>query len=181
MHPTHTDNSTDFLKEIYIHNQEILTIADSNFSSNIIKELIVSHSLIILCGHGSSNGLFDNNKNLVISKDFKDVLKNKNVIYLWCNANVFVDSLGLKGLFCGMYISEISEIFNLISEEDYSHYYDYEIEESNQKFAYILGKLLMKYSSDLEKVYKELIVSYGEVGKQNSVAKYNWERLYYKN
>jgi hypothetical protein len=41
--------------------------------------------------------------------DYVYLLRDKIGVYIWCNANVFVEKYGLKGFYTGMIISEYEE------------------------------------------------------------------------
>ena len=103
------DISTNFLDEIYISNKEWKVIT-KNVSKSYLKREIKNHDRIIFLGHGTELGLLDiNNKRYVIDSTFVYLLKKKKCIYVWCNADKFINKYGLKGFYTGMIISEINE------------------------------------------------------------------------
>ncbi len=178
IHPE--DNTTTFLKPIYenIQNQTIIT---NNSTSEEINSLIKTSSRVIMLGHGCCNGLFALNvfpKNIfkpyVIGSKESEILKNKaENIYIWCNANKYVEYYDLEGFYSGMFISERSEavfcgLENITQEM---------INESNNVFSAIVGKYI---DLPVKALYEKVMEEYGELAKTNPVAKYNHERLYIK-
>lgn len=104
------DISTQFLSAIYEGKQEdedwlILT---EEYSRRSIKEEIKAHDRIIMMGHGDDRGLFGHD-HYVINKQNIYYLKQKQCIFIWCNADVFVRKYHLTGFYTGMIISEWEE------------------------------------------------------------------------
>jgi len=178
IHPE--DNTTTFLKPIYekIKDQIVIT---SNSTPEEISSLIKTSNRVIMLGHGSSMGLFALNvfpqnilKPYVIGSEEKEILKDKTEnIYIWCNANKYVEYYNLKGFYSGMFISEIHEAIlcglkNITQEI---------INESNNEFSAIVGKHIDLPVKALHETVKK---EYGELAKINPVAEYNYERLYVK-
>jgi hypothetical protein len=177
IHPD--DRSTDFLKPIY-ENLPNTTIITGGVSYMNLRRSIQEHDQIIMMGHGSPYGLFSignfpNSGNYIIDPMMIDLLSEKNNnIYIWCNADVFVDRYKLNGIYSGMFISEIGEA-------SYCGLPDTEqtvVDESNNAFAGILGNQLLMETS-LEQVYDNTNQAYRELAQSNKVAKYNQNRFYY--
>lgn len=125
IHPI--DASTDFLSEIY--SDKLWTIIKTNVSKKVLKEQIKAHDRIVMLGHGSEKGLFGFNK-FMIDSSWVYLLREKNCVCIWCNADVFVKKYGLKGLYTGMIISEPDEALA------YCQPFKWEfIDESNKLFA----------------------------------------------
>lgn len=169
IHPD--DRSTDFLRPIYrdITNSVIVTGGKSHEE---ILNLIENHDRVIMLGHGSTKGLFGINFNraLVIDGTCVEALsKKKDNVYIWCNADVFVEWYNLKGFYSGMFISEVGEAdyCNVITDQE-------QVSISNKLFAIIVGNYINKPSTELHSLVKE---TYGALTKDNKVAKYNWDRL----
>ena len=177
IHPD--DRSTDFLKPIY-ENLPNITVITGGVSYMDIRELIQTHDQVMMMGHGSPYGLFSmgkfpNSGGLIIDPMMIDVLSEKNNnVYIWCNANAFVDKYKLNGIYSGMFISEVGEA-------EYCGLPDTEqtiVDESNNTFAELLGKQLLTETS-LEQVYDNTNQAYRELAQTNKVAKYNQNRFYY--
>jgi hypothetical protein len=98
-------------------------------------------------------------------------LGNKpNNMFIWCNADKFVNRFHLKGFYSGMFISEYSEATycNTLTNPG-------DVEKSNDLFSAIVGRNIMLEAKELcDKAKVEYYLS------DNKVAEYNNQRLYYK-
>lgn len=169
IHPK--DSSTDFLIPIYEKIKDALVIRNTNLELRKINWQILNHDRIIMCGHGCPDGLFGTN-GLVISDENISALRNKELIGIWCNADVFFNEHRLDGIFSGMFISEI--------EEGYAHgvFCDQKtVDESNNTFAKILGASIESFDN-IGDQYMNLMENYNTHLK-NEVVNYNAKRLYY--
>jgi hypothetical protein len=94
--------------------------------------------------------------------------KKKDNLYIWCNANLFVDRYNLKGFYTGMFISEYSEA-------DYCRVpaRTGEVERSNDLFAQIVGRNI---NESIDTMWKRVKRVYRL--ENNQVAFYNNTRLY---
>lgn len=178
IHPK--DGSTEFLETIY-RNIEDKTVITGGVSKYEVMKLIESHDRIMFMGHGSPFGLFSmgrfNNvsNGYIIDNTTVELLENKdNVVYIWCNADQFVNRFGLKGFYSGMFISEVGEA-------NYCGVYGTNqniVDESNFRFVEIVGESI---NNELDVVFETVVEQYGELIKTNKVAEYNQKRLYFKN
>ena len=117
IHPN--DPSTRFLEVIYkdIPNKTVIT---GRTQKNKIASLIESHDRVMIMGHGCPYGLFsvgqfDNGNGLILDYTNVEPLKKKdNTVFIWCNADQFVNNHNLKGFYSGMFISEIMEAVQTI-------------------------------------------------------------------
>lgn len=174
IHPE--DRSTDFLKPIY-ERIPYKTIITGGVNPDVIMKEIENHDRIFMMGHGCPDGLFSigrfpNTRGLVINSDHVELLKQKECISIWCNADEFMLRYDLKGFYSGMFISEVGEAY-------YCGFPDTrqpEVTESNNTFAEILGRHSNK---SLEKMYIQTKNEYEKLTHTSNVAKYNHERLYY--
>lgn len=181
IHPS--DPTTNFLS--YIHYNQKWTIVtnidngslkpDSQLAKfdNLIKkekslyEKIEDHDKIIMMGHGTKDGLVSGTK-VVINKAFVPLLKKKDLICIWCNADQFIKKNELKSeLFTGMFISEYEEanMYNVITSPD-------EIMLSNLLFAKAVKENINSANKviDIKKIY------FAE--EHNEVVNFNRNRLY---
>ena len=180
------DLSTDFLKPIYegITNKKIITSNISNY--DLIREIHKADNFIFL-GHGSKNGLFGVDGNLIIDNSLSTILKSLkgNKFFIWCNADKWLSNRFTKNsIYTGMFISEISEVFHLSEEIEFEQLMQYEmmIEESNRAFANILGSLILENSfTDINWIYTELKRQYLHIANHNEIAAYNYDRIYLNN
>lgn len=167
IHPE--DNTTKFLSSIY-EDIECTVIKDSNISSSKIKQAIKEHDIIIMLGHGTESGLIDMSKNkirYIVNSSLVYLLKDKQCICIWCNADKFVKKYKIKGFYTGMIISEVEEaymcgIFNIEERE---------VEESNILFSKVLREALQHRS--FEKYMKTHYSS-----KNNPIIIYNSQNIY---
>lgn len=176
IHPD--DPTTDFLKPIYkpIKNKTVI-IGGSHKSE--LMHLIPQFDKIILMGHGSPSGLYAigvwwDCSEYVIDASFVPYLKgNPNNIYIWCDADQFVECHGLSGFYSGNFISGKIESLQVgVIGADQS-----DIEESNNAFSEILSRNI---NEDNETIYKRVREEYGKLAKRNCIVRYNCQRLYYR-
>lgn len=170
IHPS--DRSTDFLKPIYsyLRNYTLITGGTRKEVNNLIK----SHDRIIMMGHGSPYGLFSVNQfegAYIIDCDTVPLFEDRECVFIWCNADRFVNAYNLKGLYSGMFVSEVGEAvamgLGLVPQKV--------VNESNDIFAEMLGEGIGK---TLYHAYHRMMNTYEQLAEFNSVAKYNSERLY---
>lgn len=163
IHPS--DKTTDFLKEIYSNIE--CTVVNENISHSKLNFLIATHYRIIMLGHGVPSGLLGFNR-LVINSTLVYLLRSKQCIAIWCNADQFIKNYNLKGFYTGMFISETEEAdyFNIISDQS-------KINASNELFAKAVGK----YIND-DNMYDKVIEMYKN--DECNVTNYNRQRLYFK-
>jgi hypothetical protein len=176
IHPD--DRTTDFLCPIYsaIPNKTVVTC---QVTKDEIIELMYLHDQVIMLGHGSPYGLMSVSKfpeqgTYIIDDSMVEPLKKKdNNIFVWCNADRFVDRHHLNGAYSGMFISEVSEAMYCGVKTNQQ-----QVNESNDAFANMLGsQLLTGYSLDV--VYDNVDMLYEKLTNNNSVAAYNQARWYY--
>lgn len=176
IHPK--DSSTTFLNILYkdIENKTVL----SEGRVDIIKE-IENHDRIMMMGHGSPHGLFNTytfqgiNGHYLINEKTVPFLEGKECVFIWCNAHMFVQrfSSKLKGIYTGMFISEISEAY--YCEIDSEYITEEKLNTSNLGFVNIFGKHVNK---DLNTLYENLKKEYKLITENNQIAEYNHNRLY---
>jgi hypothetical protein len=187
IHPD--DRSTDFLCPIYLTATNRLKFDDVTLfrggqSKGQILEAIQTHDQIIMMGHGSPYGLFamglyGNNalgypSTYVIDFSTVELLRQKdNNIFIWCNADQFVDKYNLKGFYTGMFISETGEAAYCglpgTSQE--------QVDESNNGFVSIFSHALHN-TPDKNMLFEQTNDQYGLLSRSNPVAKYNYNRLF---
>jgi hypothetical protein len=173
IHPE--DYSTNFLKKIYAPIKDA-TIINGGITKKELENLIIDHDRIMMMGHGTTNGLlsvgqFLNCNSYIIDNTLVNLLKEKeNNIFIWCNADVFVEYHNLNGFYSGMFISEVSEanFFGINTDQE-------EIDESNYSFANFLTETI---NEDNTVIFENIKKNYGELTKKNKIAKYNNDRLY---
>jgi hypothetical protein len=174
IHPE--DASTSFLDIVYASVEDKTIITGGVSKTDVIK-LINEHDRIMMMGHGSPGGLFAVGKfpgsgAYIIDQTIVPYLKNKdNSVFIWCNADKFVDVFGLKGFYSGMFISEVGEAYYCGlpgTEQD-------QVDESNYGFCNIISKYI---NEDKNIIHENVKKEYGLIAEQNPVAFYNNNRLY---
>ncbi len=174
IHPE--DDSTSFLDIIYKPIQD-KTIISGGLSKMEVMKMIESHDRVMMMGHGSPNGLFSvgqfqTNNGYIIDSSMVPLLKEKNnSVFIWCNADKFVDFYRLKGFYSGMFISEVGEATYCGlpgTPQDV-------VDESNYGFCEIVSKYV---NEDTKSIYENVLKEYGEIAEENPVALYNHKRLY---
>ncbi len=115
IHPD--DESTKFLRIIY-EGKDFDVITDKDYERGKINDLIEAEAYdrLIMLGHGLPHGLLAGGGcRLLIDGDNVEALRRTSSIYIWCNADIFVQRYHLSGFCTGMFISEIAEsqLFNV--------------------------------------------------------------------
>jgi len=159
------DPSTDFLCKIY-ENKD-WTIMRENISKSKLRKAIIAHDRIIMLGHGTEYGLIGFDK-YIIDSTFVQFLREKEIVAIWCNADVFVKHYGLFGFYTGMIISETVEA-NLYCV----HATSKEIDESNTTFVNAIRKTI----DDVPTMVNESRTLYDN--SDNNVVLFNRDNLYY--
>ena len=174
VHPK--DSTTSFLDIVYnpIPNKTVIT---GGITKEELLGLIESHDRVMMMGHGSPGGLFSvgqfkNCGGFIIDRSIVPLLEKKNnSIFIWCNADEFVERYELKGFYSGMFISEVGEAYYCGlpgTKQDV-------VDESNYGFCNILSE----YINDTnEIIYENVKNRYGLIAETNKVARYNNQRLY---
>jgi len=150
IHPA--DYSTDFLKDIYKGKE--YSLISTNMSKSKICKMIKDHDRIIMMGHGSEDGLIGFDR-FIINSSHVYLLREKECIYIWCNADKFVEKYKLKShLFTGMIISEDIEA-NLFCINSTMEYMD----ESNHRFAIAIRNVIDDNPIDIRDIKGNYLVS----------------------
>jgi hypothetical protein len=177
IHPE--DRSTSFLDVVYesIPNKTVIT---GGITKDEVRKLIEEHDRVMMMGHGSPGGLFavgqfrDHRSycSYIIDDTMVPLLSEKdNSVFIWCNADKFVDGFGLRGFYSGMFISEVGEA-NYCGLPGTPQEV---VDESNYGFVNIIAKHI---NEDTEAIYDKVRNEYGLIAEENPVALYNHKRLY---
>lgn len=167
VHPS--DPTTDFLKAIY--KDLDCEVIDKKLKELEFRKKLKEAERIIMLGHGAPFGLFGFG-GLVINSFHVNLIQNKlNNVYIWCNANKFVERYDLHGFYTGMVISEYLEavmysITNIGPDE---------IRHLNNFYARTIGEVITKEP--------KLIVEHVKLKYQsedNQVIQFNNETLYWR-
>ena len=174
VHPE--DDSTKFLDIVYapIENKTLVT---GGISKTDLMKLIQEHDRVMMMGHGSPGGLFGVGKfkncgAYIIDQSMVPYLKSKkDNVFIWCNADKFVDTFELSGFYSGMFISETGEAAYCGlpgTKQDV-------VDESNYGFVKIISKYI---TNETNIIYENVKKEYGLIAENNPVALYNHNRLY---
>lgn len=92
----------------------VIEVTRTNISPNTFEEIdqaiALEHDTLILCGHGSPEGLLcPNFSGYLFHKHNKDLVKARNVLCIWCYAKSFCLKYGFPCLTSSMYISNSME------------------------------------------------------------------------
>ena len=176
IHPD--DRSTDFLRPIY-SNIKGATVLTKDISRGRLEKEIRAHDQILMMGHGSPYGLLNFSRigegMYAVGEKQVSLLRDKHCIFIWCNADQFVKRHRLKGLYTGMFISEVKEADYCGVSTDQGT-----VNASNFWFADLLGSVLEEGKVDYSKVFEHVKTSYGELATLNEVADYNNQRWYFE-
>jgi hypothetical protein len=147
IHPK--DTTTDFLSVIYEDKIGWTIINDPKISKSKLKQQIKEHDRIVMLGHGTEIGLviFDKREiRFIVDSTLVYLLRTKECVCIWCNADKFVEKYKLKGLYSGMIISEIDEsyLYSVRTSID-------DIEKSNILFASVISKYIDNKDIDMIK------------------------------
>jgi hypothetical protein len=175
IHPS--DESTSFLDIVYstISDKTVIT---GGVSKTELMRIMEEHDRIMMMGHGSPGGLFSvgqfkNTGAYIIDQSMVPILKKKNNnVFIWCNADKFVDVFKLKGLYSGMFISEVGEAYYCGLPGTPQEVVD----ESNYGFCHIFSEYV---NENTKTIYENVITEYGIIALDNPVAFYNHKRLYF--
>jgi len=177
IHPK--DSSTDFLIPIYMNLKSFPDFDDVTIirggTKDEVDEQIQLHDRIMMMGHGSPQGLFAvgqfGMQGMIIGHSTVPLLENKECIFIWCNADKFVERYNLKGLYSGMFISEVGEAAYCGLPNTPQAVVD----ESNDFFALEMGEVSHQ---SLTEIYNAIKYNYNILAEHNPVAEYNLNRLY---
>jgi hypothetical protein len=158
------DSSTDFLKAIY-EGKKFTVVSDMFPDDKEVQELIQEHDRVVCLGHGSPEGLFGG-FGMVINDAHAELLKDKEVVAIWCHANQYMEKHGLHGFYSGMFVSEEIEARYIGIKASHQ-----QIQHSNEQFAIALGKYI-----DDEEILQKIRFEYKKKG--DPVVEFNRARLF---
>jgi hypothetical protein len=176
IHPK--DPTTDFLKPIYQALPDTTVVEGGVFKDEII-DLILQHDRVIMLGHGTPSGLLavgrfpgDPPPWNIIDHTMVPYLRRTENIFIWCNADQFVKHHNLKGLYSGMFISEVEEAEYCGVKANQN-----QVDTSNYLFSYLLGAQLL-VDPDLRGAHQNVGSQYSILAESNNVVKYNSRRWF---
>lgn len=165
IHPA--DPTTDFLKDVY--SELDCKIISKTISRSKLKRAILQHDKIIMLGHGTKDGLIGSSGSTIIDSRLVYLLRNKQCVYIWCNAVDFVKKYKLKGFATGMIISEYEEALDYCIDTS-----GIQIRESNELFASTLKKHI-KATSKL--MFGRFLYDFHH--EHNEIVDFNADNIFY--
>ena len=163
IHPD--DPTTDFLKGVY-RDKNFNVINYPFIDSCSLEEYIIDHKRIIALGHGCETGLFGA-FGMPINSSLAPLLKKKELVFIWCNADQFMVRNKLTGLYSGMFISEVHEaqMYKIETDQD-------TVSRSNDLFATLLGKYIDSKGDVLALLKQEYVI------ENDPIVTFNRNRLF---
>lgn len=177
------DTDTAVLRYIWKGIPNVKVVEITKKTANAV-ELVTSaiekeHDTLIMCGHGTPQGLlnpagmFSGKDGYLINAKNKDKIRCNRVIGVWCHAKDFAERQGLRGFWSSMFISNRGEAMyngiNTVSSKS--------ITEQEILFCVRLNELITNFVS-----MKNWIPSMrNDADYTNPVVKFNYDGLrYYK-
>ena len=174
------DTDTLVLRNIWkdIPNVNVVEVNSHNGPARkkVDTALLAEKDTLILCGHGFPSGLMSPQSHgdpLIVSDRNVRFIRAKHVIGIWCHAASFARSVGLKGFFSSMFISNTTEaaINNCYKSDGET------ITREEVLFAQRLGKLIAS-DTPMEE-WKQKLVEQADMSID--VVKFNYNGLRYFN
>lgn len=166
IHPD--DRTTDDLKLVYGGlDTEVITKP----SLEQVRDSLNGRQRTFFLGHGLPQGLLGTNFKLCVDERSSPLLKDQTEnIYIWCNADVYLQTQSLSGFATGMFISEVREayVFNVKATA-------VEIRISNRLFSRLVN-LCARRGYTCRETFEFVCRNYRPV---NELSQYNRQRLRY--
>jgi hypothetical protein len=165
IHPE--DSTTTFLSKIYEGQDWTIETRHrgSGYHRKEFIQQVKEHDRIIMMGHGYPGGLFMS----YVNPEAVYLLREKDCICIWCNADQFVQRYKLTGFFTGMFISEVGE----------ANYYQIhatqeQVDISNNMFADLVSQTITEQCATIHRTVKDRYYT------TCPIVKFNNDRLYYQ-
>ena len=145
-----------------------------NPTTRIAREAIVDErDTIVLIGHGTDYGLLNKNLNgYFIDSGWVNLLRNKTIIGIWCNASNFADRYDLTGFFTSMFISNTQELIDC-GFQTFDNC-DEVIRIQNQIFASRINRLLSANTPSRDWA----TILFDSLDNEERFVYYNYEAMY---
>jgi hypothetical protein len=163
IHPQ--DPTTEFLSVIY-EGKGYTVITDRHIKFIDLLRKVKRYDRIIMMGHGCPYGLLGFT-DFFMDARFIKVLRTKDCVCIWCNADKYVEREGIRGFYTGMFISEVGE----------ARYFGFDVDQKTVDYSNMLFVNLMKNMIESPNILNEIKSLY--VG-DSLVINFNNDRLYYK-
>lgn len=107
------DTDTQVLATLWENAPEVnlvhITRNTRDVQNKIKKAMVAEKDTLLLCGHGTPGGLLAPTWEVLVGEHNIHYIKAKRVIGVWCYAAQFAESVGLKGFFTSMFVSNPTE------------------------------------------------------------------------
>lgn len=163
IHPD--DRTTDFLKTIY-EGKDYTVMTDRKLPIVYVLKQVKLHDRIMMMGHGSPGGLIGH-FDLFRTPEFIELLRKKQCVCIWCNADQYVERFGITGFYTGMFISEVSE----------ARYFGIQVDKEHINYSNNLFVKHFREVQDSPTVLSDIKQLYAD--EKSEVINFNNERLYY--
>lgn len=168
------DTDTAVLKLMWEGLDDVKVVSAAAPREELIAAIEAEEGTLLMCGHGSSRGLFSPNWGFAITDPLlRAHLKTRNVIGIWCYAAYFAAYNDYPGFYSSMFISNDGEA----AMNDIYGYSNEQIWESERNFCKKVNELL-KSETPLEDWQDILQASYDP---ENEIEAFNYEGLHYYN
>ena len=106
-----TTEETGILGEVYQGLACQVFLNPSSMEERWIREAVAGDSgPVVLLGHGTPYGLLgEDMSSYIVDSSWVDILRDREVIGIWCYASEFADRYGLHGFFTSMFVSNLRE------------------------------------------------------------------------
>lgn len=173
------DTDTAVLKNLWNGMPDINIVEIGKFTKNarkLVDEAIAQETdTLIMCGHGTPEGLINPNftdfDRYLVDRNNKNLIKAKTIVGIWCHAKQFAERYGVRGFWSSMFISNMMEArINWIFDTD-----DKTITHNEIMFCLFMNYLI-RNKVDQEKWIDVLRQS---ADMNDPVVKFNYDGLAY--
>lgn len=154
---------------------------DENYEEAVDEALFDEYDTLILCGHGTTQGLLHPNFSsgeYIVHENNVHLIHARNVICLWCYASEFGVTNNLHGFFTGMFISNESEAEQNGITFAQSDYDDIDIDICS--YERYFNSMLNTFLRNNVPLYSWInILSHDGINHSNIIGNFNFSRLRY--
>ena len=179
------DRDTGLLQAIWqgLHVDRYIVIFhdDENYEDAVDDALSEEDDTLILCGHGTTQGLLHPNLNsgrYIVHENNVHLIHARNVICSWCYSSYFGENHHMSGFFTGMFITNESEAEQhgiTFAQSDYDDI-DIDICQYERYFNLSINRFLKDGVPMSEWID---ILSNDGINHSNVIGNFNFSRLRY--
>ena len=183
IHPD--DESTRVLSVIYADLKDAVVVTKEKSRAEL-HALAKDANVVFCLGHGTNLGLlavgqFGDKVEHCVESSFVPAFKSKRtrgLLFIWCNADAWVAGFPKlrRVFFSGMFVSDAEEAYIASLPMDNAL-----IEQSNVSFCEIVRKHIgLLCVGDIADFHARVVAEYREIAKNNPIASFNCDRLYFR-